>query len=83
MFSKTLKTLLTIFLEDMDTGKESIKHTNHDKQLNVGNAIENSKESESLPEGENYLLITEHAYTQVDDKNQVRNALNASVLAWR
>ena len=83
MLSKTLKTLLTIFSEDMDTGKESIKHTNHDKQLNVGNAIENSKESEYLPEGENYLLITEHAYTQVDDKNQVRNALNASVLAWR
>ena len=67
----------------MDTGDQSIKHTNHDKHFNPGNVIENSKGSESPPDGEDYLLITEHAYTQVKDKNQVRHALNPSVLAWR
>lgn len=55
----------------MDTGEHSIKHISHDKQFNPENVIENSKEAESPPEGEDYLLVIEHAYTQVKDKNQV------------
>lgn len=70
-------------LEDINTDECSIKNTNHDKQPDYGNVIENSKGSESPPEGQDYLLKTEHAYTQLNDKNQVRYVLNSSVLAWR
>ena len=83
MFERTLKKLLSILLEDINTGEHSIKHTNHDKHLDPGNVIENSKGSESPPEGQDYLLKTERAYTQLNDKNQVRYVLNSSVLAWR
>ena len=84
LFSTTLKLLLAIFLEDINTGEHSSKHTNHDQHFDPGNVIETSKGPESPPlEGENYLLITEHAYTQVNDKNQVRHVLNSSVFAWR
>ena len=67
----------------MDIGNHRITHTNHDKQFNPGSVIENSKGSESPPEGEDYLLITEPEYTQVKYKNQVRHALNPTVLTWR
>ena len=83
MFARILKKLLAILLEDINTGEHSIKHTNHDKHFDPGSVKENSKGSESPHEGQDYLLITEHAYTQVNDKNQVRHVLNSSVLARR
>lgn len=67
----------------METDDHRTTHTNHDKQFNPGSVTENSKGSESPPEGEDYLLITEPEYTQVKDKNQVCHALNPTVLAWR